>query len=360
MLRLTFQKPVFPEELVLAQVIPSSHSSTGNIERKRKEISSTSLDAARFPVVRRLRVQLAKHNLRKRGQKVWFQRDIKAVRNGKVVTVARTKVLFIFDNEQPDSPVLVGSHQQKHSIPRMSQELWDMVVGYLPSLSGRHVAQVFNFKLTEGHQSHSDIWNKIFKDETWVSIATRQGLNPVLIGDDLHNLYCDPMRPAYLALLTGDRTSNLRHDRIKLLASLRPHHWNEDNEIVFDQSNIVLNIIEPLYNSFIVTLPPEKLFTYQYNQLRSAALYWKDSRYALRTIGPDDIVGIGERASNLQDISLICAVTLTHPKEMALRRRHQQCFQHPNCPPVYPICPPGYRYNGDNILGWGWDEDFMA
>ncbi|KAH8812099.1 hypothetical protein F5884DRAFT_855407 [Xylogone sp. PMI_703] len=301
-----------------------------------------------------------------RGQKVWVQGNIKAIRNGKSITIARAKAFLILYDELLDLTLYsaLPRRGQKHAAPQMSQELWDMVVDYLPSLNGRHAAQAFNFELTERHQRHSEIWSKIFKDETWTSIATRQGLNPVLVGDDLHGIFHNSdsasTHQSYLTLLTGDRTGNLRHDRIKLLASLRPHHWNEDNEIVFDESNITLNIIEPMYSSFIVTCQSEKLFTFQYNGLRSASLYWKDSHYALRAIGPQDIVGIGAHAANLEDVSLISGVTLTHPKEMSLRQRHQQCFQHPSCPPVYPICPPGYRYNGDNILGWAWDEELIG
>lgn len=246
----------------------------------------------------------------------------------------------------------------------MSQELWDMVVKDLPSLTGRYAAQVFDFRLQDRHEKHSDVWNKIFKDnEKWSLVATRQGLNPVLVGDDLHSLYHnleqhDPKQAAYIALLTGDKCGDIRYDKTELLASLRAHYWNEDNEIVLYESNIILSIDEALRNPLFITLTPEKLFTYRHNELCSASLYWKDNEYALRTIRSDDIVGIGDRASTLQDVSLICGITLTHPKEMELRQRHQQCFQHPNCPSAYPLCPIGYKFNGDNILGWEWDPRF--
>jgi hypothetical protein len=116
---------------------------------------------------------------------------------------------------------------------------------------------------------------------------------------------------------------------------------------VFQESNITLNINEALYNLFYISLTPEKLFSYQHTGLRSASLYWKDNQYAVRTIGPDDIVGMGDKACTLQDVSLICGITLTHPKEMMLRQRHQQCFQHPNCPLA--LCQVKGDHSGENI-----------
>jgi hypothetical protein len=251
----------------------------------------------------------------------------------------------------------LNSLHSQRSFKKMSPELWDMVMEYLPSLTGRHTAQAFNFPLTERHQRHSNIWNQIFKDdEAWTPIATQQGLNFFLVGDDLHSLHRDPIHQAYLALSTGDKTGKIRHDKMNLLASLKAHNWNEKNEIVFQESNITLNIDEALHNPFFISLTPEKLFSYQHTGLRSASLYWKDSQYAVRTIGPDDIVGMGERASILENVSLVCGITLTHPEEIILRQRHQQCFQHPKCPHASPLCPVGYRFNGDNILGWERDD----
>lgn len=176
----------------------------------------------------------------------------------------------------PEPPKCVTLPRRERLYTQMSQELWEMVIEYLPSLTGRHAAQVFNFELTERHQKHSDIWNQILKDkETWTSIVTRQGLNPVLIGDGLHSLWRDPMQPAYIALSTGDKSWDIRYDRTKLLTSLRAYHWNKDNEIVFDESKITLNINEALYSPFIVTLATERLFSSQHGRLRSASLYWK-------------------------------------------------------------------------------------
>lgn len=328
MLRIDFAKPAFPNEVLFARVTKTSPLSERDDAGKGRK-------------------------------KLWVQGNIDTIRNHEVITLARAKALFILCEQLPVEPkrktALLPSER---SFTRMSQELWDMVIEGLPSLTGRHAAQVFGFTLPERQQKHSGIWNKILKDdETWTSIAERQGLNPFLVGDDLHVLHNDPEQPAYLALVTGDKTGIIRHDKTKLLASLRAHHWNEKNEIVFQESKIILNIDEALHNPFFITLTPKRLFgCCEHNRLRSASLYWQDNEYALRTIGPNDIVGTGEHASTLRDVSLICGITLSHPKEMTLRRRRQQCFQHPNCPPAYPLCPIGYKFNGDNILGWDWGD----
>jgi hypothetical protein len=101
----------------------------------------------------------------------------------------------------------------------------------------------------------------------------QQGLNFFLVGDDLYSLYRDLMHKAYIALSTGDKIGNIRHEKTKLLASLRAYDWNEKNEIVFQESNITLNINKALYNLFYISLTPEKLFSYQHTGLRSASLY---------------------------------------------------------------------------------------
>jgi hypothetical protein len=240
----------------------------------------------------------------------------------------------------------------------MPQELWDRVIDRLPSLTGRYAADVFGFKLQERHKKHSDLLRLIIRDdEKWTAIARRLGLELTLVGDALHALYHDPTQPAYLALLTGDKTKTIRHDKTKLFAALQPHSRGKNNEVVFDKSRIVLSIDEAIYNPFFVTLDPKRLFGYgEDGKLRSASLYLEDREYAVRAIREPDIVGVGDRASTLKDVSLICGITLTHPKEVKMKQRYQQCFQRIDCPVAFPLCPDLYVFNGDNILGWEWGD----
>jgi hypothetical protein len=244
---------------------------------------------------------------------------------------------------------------------RIPQELWRIIVDYLPSLTGRYAAEVFGFQLQDQHQRHSNIWNKIFETKEWTSTVTELDFNPFLVGDGLHNLYNDPDQPAYIALLTGDKSGKLGHCKESLISSLRPHTRNEKDEIVFHDSKIILNITDALYSTFFTVLTPKRLFScYDDNKLRTACLYWQDEEYALRTVESNSIVGAGGRASSLDTVSFICGISLPHPKEMGVLHRRQYCFQHPTCPTVHAHLPEGRRYNGRNILGWELDQNHLA
>lgn len=228
-----------------------------------------------------------------------------------------------------------------------------MVVDELPSLTGRHAAEAFSFRLDERRQKHSAIWNEIFaRDEGW-------GINFILVGDDLRDLMEDPKHPASIALLTGDRAGRIRSDKARLLLSLREHHLNDKGEVVFHNSNIVLNIDDVLYSTFFTILTPRKLFSCDEDgSPRSSCLYWQDYEFTLREIKNVDIIGKGGRACTLENVSFICGLTLPHPREMSLNHRHQHLFQHPDCPLAYTHLPQGCNYNGHNILGWELGEGY--
>jgi hypothetical protein len=244
-------------------------------------------------------------------------------------------------------------------MPALVQELWDIVTGYLPSLSAGFAARVFNFHLLPWQQKHSNVWSAIFQNENWTSLATSQGLNPVLVGQNLHNLYdCKDIRnakPAYIVLVTGDNSGDIRYHQQILLDSLRPHIFNKKtNEVVFKNSNITLNIDDAIRCPELISLEPKRLFSYRYKRLRSACLYWQDDHYALYDIGEEDIIGISRRAHTLKSVSLVCGLTLPHSKNSSIPHQQelQQCFLDPKCPPILPI---GHYDRGRCILlGWKW------
>ena len=242
---------------------------------------------------------------------------------------------------------------------RVAQELWDIVIKDLPTLSARFAARVFNFDLAPRQQKHSSIWSAILKNESWTSLATSQGLNPALVGQNLHNLYdCEDIKnakPAYIVLVTGDSSGDIRFHEQVLLDSLRPHIFNnQTKEVVFTDLNITLNIDDAIRCPEIISLKPKRLFSYRYKRLRSACLYWQDDHYALYDIGAEDIIGIGRKAHTLKSVSLVCGLTLPHLKNSLIpHQQHlQQCFRDPKCPP---ICPIGRSDNQRYILlGWNW------
>jgi hypothetical protein len=228
-----------------------------------------------------------------------------------------------------------------------------MVVEHLPSLTGRHAAEIFHFPLNERHQRHSGILSEIFQTNQWAEIATGLGHTPFVFGDDLHGIFEDLTQPAYIALLTGDKSGKLLPYRDVFLSSLKPHSRNDKNEISFRKSRIILNVSAVLDSTFLTMLAPARLFSYSNDyQLRSGCLYWQDEEYALHTVTSIDVVGNGGRASTLESVSSICGVYMPYPKERSLSNRQQFCFQHPKCPMVYTLLPPGSNYNGRNILGW--------
>lgn len=224
-----------------------------------------------------------------------------------------------------------------------------MVISHLPSLNKRFASQMFSFQMMRPHEVHSSIWSRIWReDSTWPSFAENLGLNLALVGDDLHILGKDPNSTAYLALVTGDISGDIRFRKAELLSSLQPHHRN-GSEIVFRHSKIVLNIDDALHSPEIIMLATERLFSCPIGGLRSACLYWKDREHAIHTIRSEGIIGLGERTSTMKDVEWICDITLPQLPESFLERKQRQAFKQPNCPGVRSIFEPG-AYG--NLLGW--------
>jgi hypothetical protein len=48
---------------------------------------------------------------------------------------------------------------------QMAQELWDIVIKDLLTLSARFAARVFNFDLVPQQQKHSNVWSAIFQNK---------------------------------------------------------------------------------------------------------------------------------------------------------------------------------------------------
>jgi hypothetical protein len=183
-----------------------------------------------------------------------------------------------------------------------------------------------------------------------------------LVGQNLHNLYdCEDTgnaKPAYIVLVTRDNSGDILFHKQILLDSLKPHIFNnKTNKVVFKNLNITLNIDDAIRCPESISLEPKRLFSYRYKHLRSACLYWQDSRYALYDIGAKDIIGIGRNAHTLKSVFLVCGLTLPHSKNSLIpyQQQLQQCFLDPKCPPIRPIGH--YDDRGRCILlGWKWES----
>lgn len=113
------------------------------------------------------------------------------------------------------------------------------------------------------------------------------GLIPALVGYDVSRRYNSSHEPAYIVL--DWRLFCLKLDNKKIRFS------RKTQEVVLEESNITLNIEDAYLSPESIRIDPKKLLSQ--NRVSSAALFWGD--YNLQKIGPDDVVGIGGRASNL-------------------------------------------------------------
>lgn len=240
----------------------------------------------------------------------------------------------------------------KHTKPtvrkNVPQEIWDKIVSNASTISARYLASTLGFKLEPRVEMHSRVWSMIFKDQTWLSIATTEhGLNPVLIGPNIHAYYRHkPAKviPVYMALVANDMRGELRFEEKTLLNSLQPHIFDKKTgEVKFD-SGITLNVTEALHSrEHVFTDSPKILFSYKRKKLQSSYLCWHADN-KLRTISSENVAGVGGKASKLRDISSICGISLNLPEEFSwqctvIARGHR------------PEPRPSFDQHG-NILGW--------
>jgi hypothetical protein len=133
-----------------------------------------------------------------------------------------------------------------------------------------------------------------------------KGLNPVLIGHNLHYIYhAKNIKPKtkskYLVLVLGYNGSGRKHnkpdmtDKMNLLIdSLKPYTRLESRERFFPETGITFNIRDAIYNSYYTTITqPRQLVSRKLGGLYSAYLYWNNDSFQVRTIGPKHIIGIG-------------------------------------------------------------------
>lgn len=182
---------------------------------------------------------------------------------------------------------------------------------------------------------HKDIWKMIFKDEKWLKMVSRY-CNPFLVGADLHLLSNNRKSPAYLALLLRDHSRASFAFKADFKASLRSHEVNEEGEFVFQNSNIILHVMDVIDPQENVPIKAEKLF-HSTPCLHTASLFWKFKRadkiskksiYEIKTIQGGDIVGTVKEPKTLDDISMACGINIYYPpgthKEMGNERRKYQ------------------------------------
>ena len=194
-----------------------------------------------------------------------------------------------------------------------------------------HIALI---KGSASQRRHDLLWDILFPKKEWLSVASEMGLIPALVGYGVSKCYHGSCKPAYIVLVTGDYSGDLREQRKLLLDCLKldnKKRWfnRKTHEVVLEEFNITLNIEDAYLSPENIRMDPTKLFAQ--DRVASAALFWGD--YNLRKIGPDDVVGIGGRALDLESLTSWCAIELTHPKMRVIEgARWNQGFENPHRP----------------------------
>jgi hypothetical protein len=129
--------------------------------------------------------------------------------------------------------------------------------------------------------------------------------------------------------------------------------YKATNEVFFTDLSITLNDHNPLECSNIIFIEPEKLILDYDNCLCSPFLFWNDALGTFRLPALKDIIGIGEQAVSLNNMSIICSIVLNPSSKDHRPRKVQQVFyvkglkgKH-----VRPINQVSHVYNGDKCAG---------
>lgn len=156
---------------------------------------------------------------------------------------------------------------------------------------------------------HNRVWDAIFRNDSWTSIVLCRGLNPILLGRDLHSIYnIDATiedKDVYIVLMTGDKSGDIRSHGLIFMDSLRPHTYNESTkEVMFTNSRIVLNIHDAVSDASTNFVDWRRLLSFVEDSLFSAYLYQKDNHYALRPLRIEDATSAGAKITDITIESL--------------------------------------------------------
>jgi hypothetical protein len=258
-------------------------------------------------------------------------------------------------------------------------EIWADIRSYLPLISKHVIADALRLnhspksKRTPAWSSredkHSRVWNSIFQNENWFSVIIEKGLNPVLIGHDLHYIYhAKNIRPKtkskYLVLVLGYNGNGGKHnkpyvtDEMNLLIdSLMPHTRLESGERFFPETGITVNIRDAMYDFHYTTITqPRRLVSRKVGGLYSAYLYWNDDSFQVRTIGPKHIIGIGG-ALTKKNVSNIVGLEWEHLPGKKLR---QHFFEIAGMEIKTNQIDNGKRGPSFKVTGWKWKDEWIV
>ena len=81
----------------------------------------------------------------------------------------------------------------------------DSVIDYFT-----YITKKFTRTFRVNQYKHNKIWDAVFPNKKWLSVALEMGLIPALLGQSVRNLYNSSHRPAYIVLVTSDYFKELR------------------------------------------------------------------------------------------------------------------------------------------------------
>jgi len=208
--------------------------------------------------------------------------------------------------------------------PHLAQELKDTIIEHLPLRSTRNFVLSFRSKFSPEQKSNK-IWSELLKeDNKWIPKLLKHGLRPILVGHDLNDIDRGPHKLLYITLVIGDWFGEFTEPEL-LLDSLRSKDFNDNsNEVFFRDSNIILNIDDPIRWDFnnVTCVNPRNIFAKE--SISTTVLIWGDP--ILHQISHKAVVGIGiVGKSNFESVDTICAVEIVYNET----KRWSQIFKNP-------------------------------
>ena len=205
---------------------------------------------------------------------------------------------------------------------------------YLSPLSAFQTADVFGVSLGVPRQSnHSRTWYRIFQKDTWALKATEMNINLVLLGPQLHYTFADitVRQPGAISMVLyyTDRTQRFtqynKSNPSSFFDCLVDYEYDEVKQEITFKDGSILNMANVFCQSDWAQIEPNptRLFPVQTEILRSYYMFWYNEDFALRIFGPEDIVGIGGKATSFDQITWICGLQMTLPNGYRIQATYQ-------------------------------------
>ncbi|KAI4241305.1 MAG: hypothetical protein L6R40_004611 [Gallowayella cf. fulva] len=198
----------------------------------------------------------------------------------------------------------MSDKEELTGIEALPLDVKDDVSGYLSNFDAKQATRsIKGFRMMDNDGvkgRHAGVWTQIFKDSTWVSRVVSKGMNPILVGVRLSELYKGERTasddPIILALdLAGSRGITLEpqfEEKIFFKSLTLPWAYDDRRHRVhLKQSNIFLIIEDLCHKSPYASLQRGDLLTRDPEDLSilSYCVCWKYPDYELYTISRQGI-----------------------------------------------------------------------